>query len=595
MFPSVPDWASLWASIEQDRRWYIMEPPAHPPHDAVNVLDSWKQLTSGAKHWKNCMDKSVKNMCGLLRAFGVEPSCTICKGDYLAFDTHTTSQKHFQVVYELVEKFGELAKEHLWNETCVVGGQVRYNYLDGELQVMRDVPLPLESVTYPQQLSVPGQWLIVGMAAVVPVQPGADKTKWPNMWGSVKTWKDKMEQVAQKVVSILQANGAHNLNCLCWLCENECLSVEHLLGPKHFNKLRQRVPENVPVNTDNFWQLWDLTCNTTGVGALAFNHVDGSLRMARRPDGNELFAPALPFAPAFPFSPAGFSLQSQQSHQSAEISVDTHERVQHQSAIVGTTCSKVSPWGKRLPAKNDAHMQPPVNGVEVFLWFWQQHAEHAVKRLEEMLVDALGPTVGHHCNVCELCKHNILPSDSFKEHVTRDKGHRLQVQAHFEHEGPSWKGWVQCWAGAAQLNHLTLDVSFGELGAKGEGWEADAAISHGRVVGDRASAHEVHELCAAVQQVAGASEGETEQAESRTARADATQLWSVFKDPESGNLWEQNNLTGVWKWREPTHMESCGPTVTRDDGIESGGQQHTSPIAALVADTGDDESSVFCC
>jgi hypothetical protein len=65
MFPIVTDWRSRWAGVEQDRRWYIMEPPAHTPHDAVNVLDSWKQLTSGAKHWKNCMAESVEKMCGL--------------------------------------------------------------------------------------------------------------------------------------------------------------------------------------------------------------------------------------------------------------------------------------------------------------------------------------------------------------------------------------------------------------------------------------------------------------------------------------------------------------------------------------------------
>jgi hypothetical protein len=179
------------------------------------------------------------------------------------------------------------------------------------------------------------------------------------------------------------------------------------------------------------------------------------------------------------------------------------------------------------------------------MWFWQQHVAREVKRLEEVLVVAFGSTVHQYC---KLCQRSILPSEGFAKHVARDPVHMAQLQAGFEHDGPKGIGWVQCWAGAAQLNHPTLEVSFGELGARGEGWEVDAAISHGRVVGDRASAHEVHELCAAVQQVAGASEGETEHAESRTARADATQLWSVYEDTESGNLWEQNNLTGVWKW-----------------------------------------------
>jgi hypothetical protein len=75
-----------------------------------------------------------------------------------------------------------------------------------------------------------------------------------------------------------------------------------------------RVPENMPVCTDNVWQIWTFK---TGTGALAFSHVDGTLRMVRQPDGNEVVAPASPLAPAV----AG------QSHQHAEIYVDPHERV----------------------------------------------------------------------------------------------------------------------------------------------------------------------------------------------------------------------------------------------------------------------------
>ena len=127
-------------------------------------------------------------MCALLQAFGFEPSCTLCTGFHLAFDTHTTSQKHFQVVHDLVRQSSELARAGLWHETCVVGGQVRYNLLDGELQVLRDLPLPDTSVTSSQQVSFSGQWILIGAAVVVPVQTrpsgrrcgpsGTGKSKW---------------------------------------------------------------------------------------------------------------------------------------------------------------------------------------------------------------------------------------------------------------------------------------------------------------------------------------------------------------------------------------------------------------------------------
>ena len=111
-----------------------------------------------------------------------------------------------------------------------MAGRVRSKQLNGELQVLRDVPLPEEPVTYPHELSLPGQWILVGVAAVVPVQPDGDKTTWPNMW-SQKHWKEKMQRAAKRVACILAANGALKLSCCCLFCPDEYLSAEHLMGP----------------------------------------------------------------------------------------------------------------------------------------------------------------------------------------------------------------------------------------------------------------------------------------------------------------------------------------------------------------------------
>mmetsp|Transcript_114952 Transcript_114952/g.371632 ORF Transcript_114952/g.371632 Transcript_114952/m.371632 type:complete len:435 (-) Transcript_114952:119-1423(-) len=430
------------------------------------------------------------------------------------------------------------------------------------------------------------------------------------MW-SHRHWKEKMERAARRVAYIVEANGALN-SCRCFLCPSQSLSAEHLLGPKHFNELLGRVPENMPVRTDDFWQTWTFE---TGTGAMAFNHADGTLRMVRRPDGNESVAPAPPPAPAV----AG------QSYQSAEISPDPHERVlaavrvqprppppppvevfassqpatsssfappapemllasqQQQSATAGSTGGTVSPWGELSPVRPDAPanphtigtQQPPVSGVGVFLWFWQQHAAREVKRLEEVLVAALGSTVARYC---ELCQRSILPSESFAQHVAMDIGHMAQVQARFEHEGPSGRGWVQCWAGVAQLNHLTLDLSVDELRARGAGSEVAASTFSGTAVGGRASTLEAEEQpCAAVQQVAAASGVEEKQEDPRIVPAAAMQ-WETYQDPTFGALWYLNAKTGEVSWSDPTHMESCG-TV-------GGGQENTSPTAALAAGTG---------
>jgi hypothetical protein len=499
MLPTAPaDVVALWANIPQDRRWYTVEEPAHPPHDAfVRLEDRWPQLAGGAKHWKHCMEGRARLVSTLLRAFGVEPFCTLCESNSGEFDTHTTSPKHFRAVYHLVEQSDELDMELLWNRNCVVNGRVAYNYLDGEIRVLREVPLPTESEIYPHKLSVSGQWIIVGAAVVVPVQPAGDRTKWPNMW-CIRFWKKQMQRAAVRVVDILKANGALE-GCSCLFCSQQYFSTEHLLGPRHFNTLMARVPENKSVCIDHFWQVWNFENQR---GALAFNHADGTVLMVRRSDCNELVVTALPLATAV----AG------QSQQSADIYVDTHERIlaalrvpplhptskplvevvtqpatssslgpsaadmQQQSGVGGSTGNTVSPCGKLAPAKRDApvelHMsgtqQLPVSGVSVCWWFWQQHAAREVKRLEEVLIVAFGSTVDQYC---KLCQRSILPSEGFAKHVARDQFHIAELQAGFEHDGPNGTGWVQCWAGVAQFNHLTLDVSIEELGARGGGSE----------------------------------------------------------------------------------------------------------------------------
>ena len=90
--------------------WPVVHPgAAHAP--ATRCRQQAGQLASTGG--KNCMAASASSVCALLRAFGVEPSCTLCNGCYLAFDTHTTSQTPFQVVQQLVERYGELARETL--------------------------------------------------------------------------------------------------------------------------------------------------------------------------------------------------------------------------------------------------------------------------------------------------------------------------------------------------------------------------------------------------------------------------------------------------------------------------------------------------
>ena len=275
-----------------------------------------------------------------------------------------------------------------------------------------------------------------------------------------------------------------------------------------------------PVPTDNFTQQWILG---TATGELRFNHANGTLHMLRFPDGNEAVAPAFspapaptdqspqffkindddddhdgdgdilarvnaavrvlpprPPTPSVEEEPCASSSQRGTSSTVAPPAADTQlASQQQQSATAGSARDKFSPWCELPPAKPDTRTKPHTIGtqqppVNAFQWFWQQQAARVVTRLADILVAAFGSTMQHYC-YCELCQRSILQPESFVKHVSTDQDHMAMVQARFVHKGPSWRGWVQCWGTVAELNHLTLNVSTGELRARGLGSEVDTA------------------------------------------------------------------------------------------------------------------------
>jgi hypothetical protein len=385
---------------------------------------------------------------------------------------------------------------------------VKYNHLDGELQVWRDMPIMEASVIHPQDLWASGQWIQVCAAAVVATQPGGDKTMWPH-------WKQKMTTVVERVVNILSLNGALTFHPYCMICSTEWFSIQHLLGPKHFRGLVDRVPEKMPVQTENYFQFWNFTGSS-----MAYNHVTGTLIMMRRSGGNEPVAPSVagfsiagpppavmpqprPPPPPPQTPPPQPATSSTVAPPEVDMQLASH---QQQSASSCGTYDTFAKWTYNPPAKLDAPAKPhtigtqqaPEEGLGAFRWFWQKVAAHQAPQLEEIVVAALDPLqTAAVLPYCELCQCRLPPSVSFAQHVSTDIGHMTAVLARFEEVGPDCRGWVQCWPGVAEFNHLNLDVV--QLIAREGGSENSAAVAEGR-----ASAHEVDEqLCAAVQPVTG--------------------------------------------------------------------------------------------
>merc|ERR1719277_1679892 len=192
------------------------------------------------------------------------------------------------MIHQLVEERDELAREELWHETCVVGARARFNHLDGEIQLLREPLTP--SYFYaasPKDLPKAGVWLLAGLPAAACVVHGGTRDQWPNLW-SLRHWKEKMERPARHITRLIEAcGGVHT--CRCQFCPTAMVAADHLLGPKHYAQVVNALPtDGSPLSPDAYWQTF-----TFADGAVAFNHVDGTIRLIRRPrEGEQVEASA---------------------------------------------------------------------------------------------------------------------------------------------------------------------------------------------------------------------------------------------------------------------------------------------------------------
>lgn len=461
-----------WAAVPEDGRWYTLDVRTVEPNDCRAGADGWPNLNGGHRHWKGVMEAASRKASALLKAFGVEPFCTLCNTGG-GFDAHVMGSEHYRNVREHVNQLKELSKEDLWLETCLVGGRVRFSLLDGELQAMRYVPVPLYPAIIPKDLPVAGQWLLVGSAVAVAVNQVGDRSKWPNLW-SHRHWSEKMEWAAQRIEASLVANGAHPF---CSLCPTQKLTAGHVLSKKHFMQLNSRLSDNVSVNSDDFRQL----CTFEDIGgAILFNHLDGSLHMVRRPEKGTVAETA-----PGPTKEDVMQTAMQRAKTAARVSIlPTPRRTVVAEPAMLPPCSPEAVARARLsgsPFADPSNYELPLEsrratastataaaGCNAAWDFREVVAKRQVGYLEEVLTKTMGTEMMRYC---QLCHQGLPPSQSFTEHVACDAFHRVQVEARYARDKASGGGWWQCWGGVVQLHHWSLDI----MAVEGNGFMVETA------------------------------------------------------------------------------------------------------------------------
>lgn len=464
---AAPEQVACWQSVPEDGQWYQLRRPEVEPSTTVWET-SWPHLSGGPKYWRTLMAEPAAAFGRLLRAFGADTICDRCAGSGNSnFDSHCVGSPHFYMVSKTVEENKDSARERLWQEICVVGGIIRYNHLDGEVQAMRmrnEITVPAMTL---QDVPGTGQWVLVGEPACVATRPPGEKDQWPNLW-SVRHWKEKMSTPAIRIEKILQSIGGSCSSFTCMCCEGQYMSSGHLLGPKHYSEIvvkRIAGGEPGPVRVDDFWQTW-----TFNDGAVAYNHIDGMVRMVRRPLllEDQAETPGTSEMPALTADPEPApaavvprAVAAKSPMLVAPVAMPTPQTSMPQVSVAPAMprAPKAPPTPPPQPA-----MRSCDTSANAFCWFWQHVAGQRAAELEAAVLNRGGFGQCRPVFSCAICERQ--PSEGLGEHIARDEGHLERVQALFAAEGPDSARWTQVWPGLGRAHHLTwsfelLDINTG--------------------------------------------------------------------------------------------------------------------------------------
>eukprot|EP00435_Cladocopium_sp_Y103_P000444 s370_g1.t1 len=132
---------------------------------------------------------------------------------------------------------------------------------------------------------IPGVWYCVGTQVACELwkdMPGDQHwtNQWPTTNGGKPRWKAMMQQPAERLLSLLEANGISDNEHCCPICPDQHqLWANRVAGPMHYQHLHRRGNLQDSLR----WQGWDLPNmrRTKIVGRLMFDHLTGLIMMLR--------------------------------------------------------------------------------------------------------------------------------------------------------------------------------------------------------------------------------------------------------------------------------------------------------------------------
>lgn len=259
-------------SLPEEHVWFQVRAPAGLCTKAGGDWKAYPHLSSKPM-WKQHMGPGAAWLCNFLEKVPggpIWPECMICERSR-GFGEHAPAAAHLLVLSQKYCVDGAIiedVKQTLWQEWRFAHGAIRYNYVDGAIEMCRGEPptlpdagvapeaappvqtQPLQQLTYSSTAHAPPPPPVVGPGrapAPPPVGPAptvaptpAVAAPDPSLTATVSLcyymWKQTHAEAARQVEVDLKKANIPTEGYSCALCEGRSMLgrvAEHLLSPEH--------------------------------------------------------------------------------------------------------------------------------------------------------------------------------------------------------------------------------------------------------------------------------------------------------------------------------------------------------------------------
>ena len=288
------------SELPEEGRWVRLETRVSEPTEPDGDWTSLQHLAC-SEAWKEAMRQRVEKLeTWLFAKKVVADACTVCKphgvGHLAGYSAHVCSKNHFKYLGWHLPNGGKVheAGANLWQEWKVPGGGIRFNHVDGCIDMYRGelaaagaalvLPAPALKLAATPGLRTHAEMdVLAGEIDFEPFGvPGEQFGDWTTCsWLTRGLWKECMTERAPELCSLLVRCNVKYPHCgLCGSAFSGSLEG-HLPGPKHWAKLYERLQssQGVPLSrvADAEWQTWHVEG-----GCIRFNHVHGGIVICRK-------------------------------------------------------------------------------------------------------------------------------------------------------------------------------------------------------------------------------------------------------------------------------------------------------------------------